>query len=281
MSPRLFANPAAEAADQAETRFWVDLGRAVRDARVARRWDVITLARKAHLSRTVAYEVESGRSRSVAAVTRVVTALGLRLDATLTDPRKHLHISRHTADPVHSYMGEVEAAHLRRLGRPVGIDEPYQHYQFAGRGDLVAWDLDARALLHIENRTRFPDFQDMAGSFNAKRAYLGVTLADRLGVRRWDSETHVIAALWSSEVLHALRLRPESFRALCPDKPDQFRAWWSGAATAPVKTATLIAFDPLASGRERAWISLEKAIDGARPRHRGYADIAAKMAAMD
>ena len=55
-------------------------------------------------------------------------------------------------------MGEYEASHLRALGFKVGIDEPYQHYQFAGRADLVAWDVDARAFLHIENGTRFPDF---------------------------------------------------------------------------------------------------------------------------
>ncbi len=80
-------------------------------------------------------------------------------------------------------MGEFEAIRLRHFGRAVSLDEPYQHFQFAGRADLVAWDLDARALLHLENRTRFPNFQDMAGTFNSKRAYLGGVLADRVGIR--------------------------------------------------------------------------------------------------
>lgn len=50
-------------------------------------------------------------------------------------------------------------AHLRRSGFEVAIAEPHQHYQFAGRADRLGWDLDRRALIHIENRTRFPDMQ--------------------------------------------------------------------------------------------------------------------------
>jgi hypothetical protein len=164
----------------------------------------------------VIYLIEAGRPASPEAVIRLATTLGLRLEVQLVDPRRRDRPQR-PADPVHSAMGEVEARRLRELGRPVGVDEPYQHYQFAGRADVVSWDLDARALLHIENRTRFPDFGEMAGAFNAKRAYLGAALAERVGISRWASETHIIAALWSSEVLHAIRLRPESFRALCPD----------------------------------------------------------------
>ncbi|MEP7158833.1 MAG: hypothetical protein ABI797_05360, partial [Chloroflexota bacterium] len=156
-------------------------------------------------------------------------------------------------------------------------DEPYQHYQFAGRADVVAWDLETLALLHIENRTRFPDFQDMAGSFNAKRAYLGRVLAERLGIGGWRSETHVIAALWSSEVVHALRLRTESFLAICPQPPEAFAAWWSGHPPATGKSSCLVVMDPLASGRQRAFANLDEAVR-ARPLHRGYVDVARLLA---
>jgi hypothetical protein len=158
------------------------------------------------------------------------------------------------------------------------MDEPYQHYQFSGRADLVAWNLDAAALLHIENRTRFPDFQDMAGAFNAKRAYLGRVLAERIGIRRWASETHVIAALWSSEVLHAIRMRSNSFKSLCPDAPNDFAGWWAGQPPHTGRSAALVVLDPLAEGRQRPFIGLEEALV-ARPRHRGYADVVAKLLA--
>lgn len=207
---------------------------------------------------------------------RIVVALGLRLDFAVTDPRRKVQRPGFSSDVVHSAMGEFEAAHFRGLGLRVGLDEPYQHYQFAGRADLVAWDVDAQALLHIENRTRFPDFQEMAGAYNAKRAYLGHALADRMGVRRWKTETHVIAALWSSEVLHALRVRTNSFRALCPDSADAVTAWWTGERAPDGAVSTLIVLDPITQGRKRAFVSLNEAV-GARPRYRGYFDAAEKL----
>ena len=165
---------------------------------------------------------------------------------------------------------------MRRRGFLVGVDEPYQHYQFAGRADVLAWDLEAAALLHIENRTRFPNLQEMAGSFNAKRAYLGRAIAERLGVRRWASETHVIAALWSAEVLHALRLRTETFRSICPHTADAFKGWWQDARPRSGITATLIVVDPAAAGQQRQFIGLDAALS-ARPRYRDYADAAARL----
>ena len=134
------------------------------------------------LSPAFVYAIEAGRSGSAEAAARIAAALGRRAELKLVDPRKRETRPSLSADPVHSAMGELEAAHFAGLGFRVGIDEPYQHYQFAGRADLVAWDVDARALLHIENRTRFPDFQEMAGAFNAKREYLADSLATRAGV---------------------------------------------------------------------------------------------------
>lgn len=279
MSPGPFSKPTTESVEDTVRRVWVLLGRQIRDGRLAKRWTVQDLAGRAGVSRGVVYLVERGESASIEAAARLTAALGLRLEIDLVDPRKRAGPAMRAADPVHSLMGEFEAAHLRPLGYGVGIDEPYQHYQFAGRADVIAWDLDARALLHLENRTRFPDFQDMAGSFNSKRAYLGATLAQRLGIQRWASETHVIAALWSSEVLHSIRLRPDSFRSLCPDPPDAFEAWWAGSPPIAGTRSAFVVLDPLAGPRQRQFIGLEEAIASARPRFRGYADVVSKLGA--
>ncbi len=233
------------------------------------------LAGAAGVSRELAYLALRGEPVSLDATLRLVGSLGLKLEWNLVDPRRKA--PRPRQDVVHSAMGEFEAAHFRPFGYALAIDEPYQHYQFAGRADLVAWDADAQALLHIENRTRFPDLQEAAGAFNAKRAYLGAALAERLGITTWQSETHVIVALWSAEVLHSLRLRTESFRVLCPDSPTPFEQWWSGAPSPTGKASTLVVLDPLAIGRQRRFISLEGALV-ARPRHAGYADVAARLA---
>jgi hypothetical protein len=235
------------------------------------------LAERAGLSPDMVYRVEAGSPASPQTAARLALALDRRLEIDLADRRRKSAPNLST-DIVHSAMGEFEAAHLRRHGHRVGLDEPYQHYQFAGRADVIAWDVDRRALLHIENRTRFPDFQEMAGAFNAKRAYLGGAVGERLGVRRWASETHVIAALWSAEVLHALRLRQASFRSLCPDDGSSFQAWWTGdLARIGGSISTLIVLDPGSTRRERAFIGLDDALR-ARPRYRGYADAVTELA---
>jgi hypothetical protein len=174
-------------------------------------------------------------------------------------------------------MGEFEAVRLRTVEAQVSIDHPYQHYQFAGRADVLAWTRDPPALLHIENRTRFPDLQEAAGSFNAKRQYLGRVVARQLEVQGFVSEAHVVAALWSSEVLRALRATPASFQALCPDGPSAWEAWLRGEVPRAGRTSALVLLDPFARGRQRAWLGLEAALDGARPRMRGYADAATRL----
>lgn len=173
-------------------------------------------------------------------------------------------------------MGEAEARRLSGLGFKIAIDEPYQHVQFAGRADVVAWDLEARALLHIENRTQFPNVQESLGSYASKRAYLGPVLADRLGLRGgWRSETHVIASLWSSEILDALRMREATFHAACPDGIDPVRTWWAGRSPGSGTTSSIVLLDP-APGVRPAFQIGEPA-RATRPRFRGYADAAAAL----
>lgn len=182
--------------------------------------------------------------------------------------------AKRDADPVHAAMGEVEAAHFRQLGYEVHVDEPYQHYQFSGRADVTVIDRPQRAFLHIENRTGFPDIQGFAGVYNAKRAHLVDDLPPRLKVAGgWNSIAHVVVALWSSEVLHAVRLRRETFASVCPDDAqDIFGAWWTGEPPTTGTASTLVVFDPLTGGRSsrRRWIDLEDA-QIADPRYRGYA----------
>jgi hypothetical protein len=168
-------------------------------------------------------------------------------------------------------MGEVESAHLRALGFDVGLDEPFQHFQFAGRADLVAWSVERCALMHIENRTRFPNIQDAFGSYNAKRAYLGSELARRLGLPQWRSETHVMAALWSSEATHQIRLHSSSFRSVCPDPAEAFCGWWNGNPPPTGRSSALVLFDPAAPGHGGKFRLAALELDHVRPRHHDYA----------
>lgn len=222
------------------------------------------------------HAVEAGEPASLEGYVRIATALGLSPRFTMLSERAH---AIRAADPVHAVMGDVQAGKLRPRATEVRIDEPYQHYQFAGRADLIAIDAARRALLHIENRTRFPDMQAFAGSYNAKRAYLADDIVRRLG---WSggarSVTHVVVALWSAEVLHTLRLRTATFRSVCPDSSAGFAAWWAGDEPPAGTSSALVVFDPLATERanRRAWVGLE---DSARVAAR-YRDYAAAVEAL-
>ena len=216
MSPTNLTNERSAAVSAALRNFFARFGARVTEARLARKWTAQRLAKEAGISRGLVYLAARGEPVSLEAVLRMATALDLKLDWELVDPRRRADRPTRWQDPVHSLMGEYEAAHLRPLKYSLSIDEPYQHYHFAGRADVVAWHVEEMVLLHIENRTRFLDIQEAAGAYNAKRAYLGAALAQRLGIRGWRSQTHVMAALWSAEISHTLRLRPGNLSRSLP-----------------------------------------------------------------
>jgi transcriptional regulator with XRE-family HTH domain len=232
------------------------------------------LAERARLSPSSINALEAGRRLSLDGYARVAVALGMPLEWAIgrqQPPR------RERTDLVHAFMGETEAGLLQGLGYDVAIDHPYQHFQFAGRADVVAWSVERSAMLHIENRTRFPNLQEAAGSFNAKRQYLARVMASQLGLRRFRTQDHVMVGLWSGEVMRAVRTKPATFAALCPDGTEAWESWLRGAPHEGTSTSAFILLDPFARGRQRGWLGLEAVMRGARPRMRGYADAARRV----
>jgi transcriptional regulator with XRE-family HTH domain len=233
MSPTPHRSLITPAAAKALARLAGTAGQTVRTERLRRRWSLRNLSDRAGVSPAHLQELEAGVPVSLETYARVTTALDLWPELVASDPRQRQRARTNDQDFVHAAMGELEAGRLRSNGFGVAMDEPYQHYQFAGRADVVAWDPDRAALLHIENRTAFPNVQEALGSYSAKRSYLADVLAQRLEIdaRPWRAVTHVIVALWSAEVLHVLRLRTESFRAACPDPASlQGVVGWSRAS---------------------------------------------------
>ena len=265
------------AAADALARMSVEAGQRVRAERRRRRWTMRKLADLAGVALAVVHRVEAGHVATLETYARLATALGLRPDLLLSDPRARAANRQGGEDIVHVAMGELEARLLAAPGRTIAIDEPYQHYQFAGRADVLVVDREERNLFHIENRTQFPNLQDAAGSWNAKRQYLAREMAERYGIgpNGWRSITHTMACLWSAEVLHTIRLRRATFDALAPDGPKAFEAWLGGTEPDPGTTSILILLDPLvATGeRRRVWAPSHEPprLD---PRYRDYADAA-------
>jgi hypothetical protein len=265
--------------DAVASRVAGHVGITIADARRSRNWPLRELARRANVSVATIHAVEHGSPASLEVYAAIAIALGLEPRFDLVDPRKRATTVR-AEDPVHSAMGEVIAARMAGHGFTVAIDEPYQHYQFAGRADVLAWDVDRRALLHVENRTRFPNVQDAIGSYNAKRAYLPRVLAERLELRGgFTTITNVIAGLWSGEVIHAARIRTATFQSVCPDDPSAFAAWWAGVpprTSSP--TSAFVLLDPVSTARPPTFVGLRQMLQGStRPRYRGYADAVVRL----
>ena len=275
MCPRKQWSPEQPRVRAAIVRIAIELGQEIRDERRRRGWTMSELGRRAGVSAAMVQAVEAGSASSLDGYVRFALALGLAPRFTLSPDRAAQQIR--AADPVHSFMGEVQAEQIGGTPRIVRPDEPYQHYQFAGRADLVGYDPINRSLLHIENRTRFPDVQGFAGAFNQKRVYLAPQMAERFGIRGvaggFRSIAHVVVALWSAEVLHALRLRTATFTAIAPDAPLAFEAWWDRRAPEPGTTTSLVIFDPLPGERHsrRRWVGLSE-VRRVEPRYRDYAE---------
>jgi transcriptional regulator with XRE-family HTH domain len=254
----------------------IEIGTALQVERQRRGWTLTELATRARLSIGTVSGVEAGRIASLETYARLAVALGLHFDVDLSSRRGR--VTRESSDLVHALMGEVEARWLSSQRFDVAIDHPYQHYQFAGRADVLAWTIDPPALLHIENRTRFPDLQQAAGAYNAKRQYLARTVAEQVGIDRFASETHVMAGLWSAEVIHSVRLRAATFRALCPDGDDGLVAWLRGTPPQHGRSSSFVLLDPFAMGRQARTADLKRVVAGVKPRLHGYRDAARRAA---
>ncbi len=246
------------------------LGAEVREARMRRRWTTERLAAEAGVSRTMVYLVERGERSTMETYARLGAALGLRLEASLDDPRSRARPPR-AEDPVHAAIVEMLAARYAAQGRLVTADEPFQHYQFAGRADVAVVDPAGPDLLHHEVKTAIPNVGELAGAWNVKRRYLAPALATRQADRNgFRSVTHVLTVAWTAECLHVLRMREASIRSLGPDDAAAFAAWWRGdVPAAPRATATVVLLDPVQRPRAAPWLGLD-ALRQARPRHDGY-----------
>jgi hypothetical protein len=83
--------------------------------------------------------------------------------------------------------------------------------------------------------------------------------------------------LWSAEVVHAIRRRPASFRALTPDDEQRFTASIRGEPPSAGVSRSLLVLDPLATGRRRAFVGLEAVLGGVRLRVRDHREAAERI----
>ena len=86
-----------------------------------------------------------------------------------------------------------------------------------------------------------------------------------------------MVGLWSAEVIHSVRLRAATFRALCPDPEDGFAAWLRGEPPVAGRSSSFVLLDPFAHGRQARTADLQHVLAGAKPRIRGYREAAERL----
>ena len=124
MSPTKLPPAPSQAVQSAAARLCLQFGVDVRDLRLARRWSVDAVARRAGVSRGHRLSRRGGRASQcrgeVAA--RVALALGRQARLEFIDAHRRPTQTRPSlsVDPVHSAMAEFEAARLRGHGFGVG-----------------------------------------------------------------------------------------------------------------------------------------------------------------
>ena len=193
------------------------------------------LAQRAGVSLATVHQRRIRRCREPRVVRpRLGAALGMRptLEFAERGSDRGAHVHRRGARTSCTRDGRARGANA--CARPrcpaSSIDEPYQHYQFAGRADVARVGSTSN-LLHIENRTRFQNLQEARRRVQRQAPVPRVIdrpAVSTCGPRGWRSVTHVMACLWSSEVLHSVRLRRATFEALCPDPVESLEAWLAG-----------------------------------------------------
>lgn len=243
------------------------LGTTLRAGRLSHGWTLRAVADAAGLSPAAVARLEQGGPGGLATYLRLAEVLGLRLTWEL----HALTTTLEAEDAVHAVMAEVQARRFGTGSRLVLIDEPYQHFRFGGRGDLVVLDRARTALHHSENKTRIVNVGELSGSYSAKCRWLARDVVERHGVRRLTSESHTLVLLWSEEVLAVARTLGHTLRALGQHGTRSFGTWWDDQPLPGVHRG-IVVFDPIDRGSgQPQWVGLDEALE-ARPRYRGYAD---------
>ena len=254
--------------DDSLAHLLTDIGRAIREGRIANRWSQRGLARHAGVSQNEISRIESGAwsGLRVAIVDRLCVALGIQYSIVWTLPRT---IPRQR-DVVHAWCSAYAARRLGRAGWIVEREVEVGGDRSRGWADVVAFHPDSHVLLIVEIKTEIRDVGEVErqlGWYERESA----AIARRRG---W-----VVAAVRSALIVleseandAVIRRSADVFRVAFPGRARELRALVEGELGGPAGRS-LALVDP--RSRRRAWLRATR-VDGRRTgaAYRDYADAA-------
>lgn len=246
-----------------------DLGRAVREARLATGWTQEEVSQRASVSRSLIAKVESGRGNvTLVTVASVCDALRIRVALRLEAP--FLADRRSQLEPAHARGVAYVQRCLEGAGWRVAREVEIHHGRSHGWIDLLALHPDTEALLVIEYKTELRDL----GLIERTLAWYERAAPETAGQLGWRPRSVASALLMLATETNEIRLAENrlalagSFPVRAPELRsrlvDPGRAW-------PEPARALALVDPL--GRRGTWLRAAR-LDGNRARtpYVDYAD---------
>src|SRR5207247_8929947 len=114
MAPRRSSGLPADRVLQVASRLAMEAGTEIHDERGRRHWTLRELGHRSGLTAAGIARLEAGLAGSLESYARIAVALGRRPELHLLDERQARAFR--AEDPVHAWMGEIQAAHLQARG---------------------------------------------------------------------------------------------------------------------------------------------------------------------
>ena len=245
-----------------------DLGRAVREARLATGWAQEELSERASVSRSLIAKVESGRGNvTLASVAAVCDALGIRAALRLETP--FLADRRSQLEPAHARGVAYVQRCLERDGWRVAREVEIYHGRSRGWIDLLALHPDTEALLVIEYKTELRDI----GLVERTLAWYERSAPEAAGRLGWRPRSVASVLLMLASEANEIRLAENRFALAGPfpvRAPELRRRLVDPGGTWPEPARALALVDPLS--RRGTWLRAGR-LDGNRSRS-SYVDYA-------
>lgn len=217
----------------------IQVGRMVRDVRLARNLRQVDVAVRAGVTRQLVSRLERGlvEGMPVGSLRAISRALGMPSILSLGWRTPEIDRLR---DRVHAAMVESVASMLSSLRWELAPEHSFNHYGERGSADILAWHDPSRTLLIIETKSRIWDLQETLFALDRKRRVLPGLVARERGWRIGAVGVLLVLPEMSTH-RHVVARHSATFRAALPHRQIEVRDWLA----APVGDLRGLCFLPI------------------------------------
>ena len=204
------------------------IGRMVRDVRVARHLRQEDVAGRAGVSREMVSRLERGLVQGITVGNLRAISRAMGMPSLVGVGWRGPEVDR-IRDMRHAALVEAVARNLMEIGWQVVPEYTFSEYGERGSVDGLAWHEANRALFIGEIKIRIWDLQDMLSTLDRKRRLVPELMRRERGWRA-DSVGVVLTMPESSTHRHLIERHSATFQAALPDRQIAVRRWLENPA---------------------------------------------------